>query len=355
MIRINDIDYLTPSEITNKLNITRAAVKYLRQKNKVKYLPYKNKYVYHPSILSTYKKTKTEENLTFEGINERLKPRQIEMASNFEGIHKKAIFRCLIDGYEWEANASAVLYNKGKCKRCSYKYTKNSINELLKNRKLEIIEDYEGPNIKKKWMCKKCNKIWLAEPHRVLHGGTGCPNCLLLDENKINQRLKENNTKIQLIGEYMGYHLKHDFICLNCGNIWKTTVNLVLMNRGCPLCASYKNERYTKKCLEEIFPDIAISHHYYMNIGNKRFFVDFRFLINKKEYYIEYNGVQHYKLTTFGKMPLETAKIKFKQQKVWDKNLRKYCQKKDITLIEIDGRKYKHKKIKNYLLNIFNQ
>lgn len=78
----------------------------------------------------------------------------------------------------------------------------------------------------------------------------------------------------------------------------------------------------------------------------RKIFVDFRIVINDKEYYIEYNGIQHYQsVEYFGGIEA------FKKQQERDNFLREYCTNNNINLVEI---KYdmKELEIKNLLYSI---
>ena len=93
--------------------------------------------------------------------------------------------------------------------------------------------------------------------------------------------------------------------------------------------------------------NITIEYQYSVKYDiKKRFIIDYAFKTKNKQYYVEYNGVQHYKpVKFFG------GEKRFKKQKSRDENLMKYCINNNIILIEIDGRKYTDDKIKTYLKN----
>jgi len=117
-----------------------------------------------------------------------------------------------------------------------------------------------------------------------------------------------------------------------------------------------KNESKTFLYLQELLPQATIDREVVIRepiYGPKgrlvRHFimVDFRFFVNGKETYCEFNGTQHYRSAKrFG------GKKALIDQKIRDEWLRKYCVEKGITLIELDGRVLRGKKIRAYLESI---
>ena len=79
------------------------------------------------------------------------------------------------------------------------------------------------------------------------------------------------------------------------------------------------------------------------------------FYIRESNVIIEYNGVQHYRPVLFGNSNVSSAKLNFKRQKLRDKQLREYCSKNSIRVIEIDGRKYAFSSLKKYLEGHLNE
>jgi hypothetical protein len=130
--------------------------------------------------------------------------------------------------------------------------------------------------------------------------------------------------------------------------------------QGCPTCVQKKNERLTSIFLKELLGDsVKVFSQEPFNVMdgiNKKgkVYADFYFVLNEKEYIVEYNGVQHYRPVKFGKtMSEQTAEHNFKEQQKRDQALKEVCKEKGIILIEIDGRKYINLKIKKYLLEKF--
>lgn len=116
-----------------------------------------------------------------------------------------------------------------------------------------------------------------------------------------------------------------------------------------------KNENKTFKYLQELLPGTTIDREFtihepiYLDGKQVKHFImcDFHFVFNGKTYLVEYQGSQHYKAVRKwgGKRALDI-------QKARDQWLRGYAKGKGITLIELDGRVLRGKKIRHYLESV---
>lgn len=119
------------------------------------------------------------------------------------------------------------------------------IEELKKvNKDIESLETYSGNKQKILLRCKICGNEWKATPHDLL-SRHGCPICGYEKQKKAQryshemflQNLKNVNSDIDVLDEYINNHAKINFQCKICGRIWKTVPNSVLLGHGCPDCA----------------------------------------------------------------------------------------------------------------------
>ena len=156
-------------------------------------------------------------------------------------------------------NEYAIEQVKNKCKNTDYEFI-SFCDEFGNECK------YENQLTHVKMYCKKCKKIWFSATYnRIVHGGTGCPNCLKTSENEALDRIKKlckhlNYTFLNFCDKngnendwgtvrdtYL--HLK----CNNCGNEWcSCSYTNFIRGRKCPICKSYfgveKLERFKEKC-----------------------------------------------------------------------------------------------------------
>jgi uncharacterized protein (DUF39 family) len=116
-----------------------------------------------------------------------------------------------------------------------------------------------------------------------------------------------------------------------------------------------KHENKTFGYLKALLPQVTIDREFPVHepiyhdgkLVKHFILIDFRFVLNGQEFFVEFQGTQHYKAVRKfgGKKALEIQKIR-------DSWLRGYCKGRGITLIELDGRVLRHKKIKVYLESV---
>lgn len=105
--------------------------------------------------------------------------RNISVIGDYKNNNFKILHRCNIDGYEWEATPSNILSGSG-CPKCSKKQRrtqdeyKKELSDIHKN--IEIISKFNGMNKKAKYRCLIDDNVWEANPYSILVGN-GCPKC----------------------------------------------------------------------------------------------------------------------------------------------------------------------------------
>ena len=116
-----------------------------------------------------------------------------------------------------------------------------------------------------------------------------------------------------------------------------------------------KHENFTYKYLVQLLKGIQVDREFLINepiydngkLIRNFIMVDFHWSVKGKEFFCEYNGSGHYKaVRRFG------GKVALEKQKIRDEWLRQYCKKHKITLIELDGRVLRGKRIFKYLESV---
>lgn len=138
--------------------------------------------------------------------------------------------------------------------------------------------------------------------------------------------------------EYTGYSNSVILYCNKCKKYFSTNPKHHLeASVGCPFCNMSIGESNTSIWLENnkisyIFdkPLIKDDNIVYVNNGTIAY-IDFQFNYNQNNYWIEYNGKQHYKYIKRFHSDLDS----FKKQLERDENIRNYCKENNIILIEI--------------------
>lgn len=134
----------------------------------------------------------------------------------------------------------------------------------------------------------------------------------------------------------------HNILCKDCGKIFSAR-SCVLLNSGrCPECCINKStgEIFVESWLEsnnlDFIPQLKISNDLIEGkFKQSGVIVDFSVQYKNKQYWIEYNGEQHYTWCQHFQS-LE----KFEGQLKRDSNVRNYCKNNDIILIEIPYKYY---------------
>ncbi len=220
---------------------------------------------------------------------------------------------------------------------------------------------YIDTYVKVEITCKIHNESYWQAPREHVKG-SGCPKCArelineklsLSKEQFINKAdIVHNNNKYDYsLSKYKNNRTKIEIICKSHNQSFWQTPNDHLDGRRCPICAKskYKDETIVKDWLksnEFIIEEVVI------RANGRLYFPDF--YISSKNIIIEYNGAQHYYPVRFGNMSIDIASLNFEKQKIRDEQMRQYCAKNNINLLEIDGRQYTGHKLVSFLENYFN-
>ena len=110
-------------------------------------------------------------------------------------------------------------------------------NENAEN--IEILGEYKGSKIKIKCKCRIDGYEWEVTPNDLLNG-YGCPKCggtMKLTHEEFMNRMRDINSDIEILGEYVNNHTKIKVRCKIDGCEWEVKPNDLLKGIGCPKCA----------------------------------------------------------------------------------------------------------------------
>jgi hypothetical protein len=186
--------------------------------------------------------------LNTEIVNQRLKPRGIQMISPYQGTKKRSLFRCQY-GHEWEVGLASVLGGNA-CPCCYRERQRSTSEEFIEKAKTIHGEKYDyskseyiTKRTKLEIICKHHGSYWqLPEGHLK---GNGCKKCVF-DELRLtteefihNAILKHGNKYDYSKVIYKTNHDKVEIICKEHGSFWQTPNNHTNINgeTGCPGCA----------------------------------------------------------------------------------------------------------------------
>lgn len=174
--------------------------------------------------------------LTKEIVNERIKGRDIQLIDEYIDTQTKTGFKCGNQHY-WLAEPASIMRGRG-CPICNgIRLTKEVVNDRIRDTGIELISEYINNETKSLFECC-CGHKWLTKPAHLL-SGNGCPKCsnrIPLSLEIVNARLSSKN--IVMISDYITNSTRSEFKCI-CGHKWLTTPGNVMRSTGCPACAEY--------------------------------------------------------------------------------------------------------------------
>ena len=195
----------------------------------------------------------------------------ISLLGGYEGVSKKALFRCEVCGHEWSTLPSLLLSGTG-CPECgkvkvldaahrrmrtdeTFRKELNEVNDTI-----EPIERYASANIPILMLCKTCGYEWKATPSHLLNG-TSCPRCagnLTLSHEDFIEALPRTGTQIEVLGQYCGSGKPIEVRCKICGYEWSPVAGSLLSGAGCPSCAGIlkKSDEDFKNELMKVNPTV---------------------------------------------------------------------------------------------------
>lgn len=242
--------------------------------------------------------------------------------------------KCRIDGHEWWAKPETLLRGVG-CPKCSGRISEDDFKKqlLIVNPTINLIGKYLGSDIKTTFKCLIDGYVWEATPYHILHG-SGCPMCRskkqserqILSHDEYLKRLRNITNDIIPVEKYIKNNIPIIHKCLKCGHEWKVSPNSLITERaGCPCCNSSKGERRIIKFLEDnnITFEFQKSFDDLKNIN----LLYYDFYIPSLNVLIEYDGEFHY-IDIFKNGSFEDSKIR-------DMLKDEYANKNNIKLIRI--------------------
>ena len=258
----------------------------------------------------------------------------------------KSLFKCDIDGYEWESTLDAVIHARAtgcpKCGRVARIADINTVNNWLKtsNRNIECLF-YDGiaSSSKSIFKCLVDGHEWTAKFSNI-KSGKGCPVCAkvkkIKDINEVNQWLSDNRRDMMCV-DYCGNVANLSlFKCDICHKTWNSTFNNIKNGNSCPHCSASKGERHIAKILDE--NNVQYKPQFWFHDCRIQLPLPFDFALFKEDKLIglcEYQGEQHYEPVDFANKGSVWAENHYKKTLFSDNVKRTYCKNNNIPLLVI--------------------
>lgn len=131
------------------------------------------------------------------------------------------------------------------------------VDKCLENRLIKRIGKYIDSKTKIKWKCLVDGHEWESTPEKIIgKRQQGCPKCghhIAFSDTEFDNKLKEVNTKIKRVGNYINSRTKIQFECLVDGFRWMARPNDILSKSGCPKCCHHVpiNNKYIDEKIKQ--------------------------------------------------------------------------------------------------------
>ena len=252
------------------------------------------------------------------------------------------------EGHEWEAPFSRIKTDQW-CPECggAKKLTIDDMHKLAKVMKGRCLSNkYVNARSKLKWECKE-KHVWETTPGQI-RSGSWCPVCnVIVRANRCRGSIEE----MQLIAEerggeclskqYVTAHVKLKWKCGE-GHEWKASSYSIKRGSWCPQCSDKRSERICRIIFQKIFKKKfpSVWPNWLRNSDGNIMELDG--YCKSLNLAFEYQGEQHFSLDTY--YIKDNAKLD--RRKKLDKQKKRICTKKGITLIDIMPFKHNHDIIK---------
>ncbi len=199
-----------------------------------------------------------------------------------------------------------------------------------KNPNIICIGDYVNSTTNTLHKCLIDGYEWYAQPSSIL-ANKGCPKCagnIHRTHEEYVALVEEINPNIEVVGEYFNARDKIEHRCLIHNTVWSTRPYLILAGSGCPSCNESHGEKIIASWLRK--NNIAFEQQKTFEGCKDKKCLPFDFYIPSLNIAIEFDGEQHFKpINFFG------GKSRFERLVAHDKAKDEFCAKQGINLLRI--------------------
>jgi hypothetical protein len=175
---------------------------------------------------------------TKEFINEKIKDRKIFLIGEYKTSHKRVLYKCE-KGHEWMGVTSNILRGWG-CPSCAGRSpleAAKKVEDVAKQRKYKVLVPYTRSKIPLTLECEYGHVFKIkADKLRIGQGCNICGSCKNLKTDIFHQRMAIKNTGIVALDPIKNNSEKIRFRCKN-GHEFKTSPAILLMGCGCEICS----------------------------------------------------------------------------------------------------------------------
>lgn len=291
-----------------------------------------------------YKKQSAE---TFKKAFNKALGSDYELLSDYKGAREKVLVKHKKCGRVYEQVAYDAKIGK-TCHGCAQKsfiggrakdvdFFKKEFN-MLSDGEYKLLSEYKGDSEYIKIEHIACGMIYTATAGAFINGRR-CPECAKkakaekqrwTHERFIEAVKKQDSPDYEVIGTYVDYQTKVEFLHKKCNYKYSVRPADFLSGKRCPKCRSSKGEKLIFDILKK--SNFEFKSQYKINSCKIKRPLPFDFAVfcNERLVLIEYQGIQHYTpIDFFG------GEAGFKERVIHDLTKKNFCKNNNIELIEI--------------------
>lgn len=220
--------------------------------------------------------------------------------TEYSDTRTKVTLKCAID-HEWSTTPGHILKGSWcpKCPKSASIEAERKFREKveLKGGKIKDGQEYKGIHTHITIICAEEHEF-TSEPNSIMSMDSWCPAC----SNNCPKQAAQNfyNYINSMRGKtHNNYTHAYGDVTIECefGHTWKICPHFMMAHLSwCPTCNESSGERFTRFTLEKYGIPFT-SQKIHPALPKYKF--DFHFIYNNKEYYLEYDGEQHFTKVDF--------------------------------------------------------
>lgn len=204
----------------------------------------------------------------------------------------------------------------------------------LKGNEFDVVGQYTGSKKLIEIRHNLCKKTYFAIPYNIIHANSGCRHCAGFKDTQgfIDQVYEVHREEITVLGEYVNNRVHVRVRHNPCGHEWLKSPKDLLGGSSCPMCRSSNAERFVAELLKDNNISFTTQKTFEKCVHKHRLQFDFYiedFLL------IEFDGIHHFRPTSFSHETKEQQLKNFEMVKVHDNIKNKFAIDNNIMFYRI--------------------
>lgn len=152
------------------------------------------------------------------------------------------------NGHVWSVKPTHIIHSKSGCPYCAGTVKITTEGHAKEVYPLTFVGQYKNRHSKLEYNCTH-GHTWIATPHSIVNGKTGCPKCSRVYSPTTKEYMdKLRGRGMDVLGEYTNNNTPLSHRCNRCSNIWEASPGNVLGGTGCPECGGTRHKTHSEYC-----------------------------------------------------------------------------------------------------------